>query len=152
MAHGAAREHGDGLFAWRHVQKESLQQRPSHSVRRSFGSPLKRRDAVRGLLLKSLFPSVQAEALFVAVFECRVCVGVHLSLVSLVMLPPNAVGCLYRINCTDELSRSLSAPLPAWASRAAAGMPVYNSQGHTVFPNAWKVRQQPLNKAEQSCS
>ncbi|OEH76678.1 p-type cation-transporting protein [Cyclospora cayetanensis] len=69
----------------------------------------------------------------------RVCCGLHALLIGLVLMPPNTLGCLYRINCTDELSRSLDLPLPAWASRAATRMPLYNPQGHTLFPASWKA-------------
>ncbi|KAL8427546.1 hypothetical protein ACSSS7_007652 [Eimeria intestinalis] len=69
----------------------------------------------------------------------RVCLAFHLLLISLVCLPPNTLGCLYRINCTDELSRSVRLPLPSWLTRAADSMPVFNPQGHTVFPTDFKA-------------
>eukprot|EP00922_Rhytidocystis_sp_ex-Travisia-forbesii_P001999 GHVS01002813.1.p1 GENE.GHVS01002813.1~~GHVS01002813.1.p1 ORF type:complete len:209 (+),score=23.72 GHVS01002813.1:217-843(+) len=63
-------------------------------------------------------------------------------LVWLVISPPSLFTCFFRVNCTDEIARSLSLPGKwlAGLSAATSGSSMNSINKHNVMSTAWRVK------------
>ncbi|KAF8822471.1 E1-E2 ATPase subfamily protein [Cardiosporidium cionae] len=66
------------------------------------------------------------------------CLSLTVGLLFLVISPPTKFSCLFRINCTDEISRSVNVPFLKLISITARGMPFWGEHGNNILSVQWK--------------
>ncbi|BAM39410.1 P-type ATPase [Theileria orientalis strain Shintoku] len=65
----------------------------------------------------------------------------------LVFTKPNRLSCLFRINCTDEVSKMTKIPVLGLLTTSARGLPFHGEHSHNVLPLKFKVR--PSSKSHE---
>eukprot|EP00375_Theileria_parva_P003757 XP_766443.1 P-type ATPase [Theileria parva strain Muguga] len=63
----------------------------------------------------------------------------------LTLSKPNKLTCLFRINCTDEMSRATKIPILELLTTSASGLPFHGEHSHNVLPKNFKIAFLGLN-------
>ncbi|UKJ88289.2 P-type ATPase [Theileria orientalis] len=63
----------------------------------------------------------------------------------LVFTKPNRLSCLFRINCTDEMSKLTKIPVLGLLTTSARGLPFHGEYSHNVLPYKFKISFFALN-------
>ncbi|XP_953853.1 P-type ATPase, putative [Theileria annulata] len=63
----------------------------------------------------------------------------------LTLSKPTKLTCLFRINCTDEVSRATKIPILELLTTSASGLPFHGEHSHNVLPNNFKMAFLALN-------